>query len=623
MGSKRHTCHLLEDDRSPDHNNILERRHSFGEVCYDDVGINDAVLYSMNKHPPPVWHPQDETRQKPPPLPPGRGRLSDPGMTGKSSLSVDSSKNQRISSSSPKHNRPLPPPKPRHQISSPKGLGLDLLKNDPKFKRKLEEKRQEVYGETVFRSVSEDYSVDSESVLSPDNTMDDEFYESVLYTVDEPVDYETQASVPKLPPKTDSMKKEEANWKSPIPNRCQTPPKMGSDKFQTMVSPTKGSPIHQRLEENLPVSRRRLASTPTSPPPLPSREVICPDPPHSSLLTRKLPIADDEIPPPVPVRQFRDHSPVKLRQVLPIHPNSMAQLQEERRKSLPSPHEWSVSLATNNRRPRRPLPTPPSNFRASAAGLENRSLQEHVLSSALRMQREENLLTLPPKPHLEPDTDSSMEVYEDIKYNSEESRDSPTMEVYEDIKYNSEESCDSPTMESPMVPDHQHPVLPAKPRNKLPTMESPMVPDHQHPVLPKPRNKPPTMESPMVPDHQHPVLPAKPRNKLPTMESPMIPDHQHPVLPAKPRNKPPTMESPMVPDHQHPVLPAKPLVTRNKPSIARKPMLAKKPPPPTPPKPAKGDPENQFKGTPSFKPIASPRQKRKPAIPKKPVALRS
>ena len=363
--------HILKDNGSGC--STMERSRSLNEEWYDDVGVNDAVVYTMNKHPPPIWRPEQD-RMKPP-LPPNRRAVSsepDDVTHRKGALPLPS----HAGHASPGH-KPIPLPKSVSSTGDVSGssVGRQLVKNDmfgirdnPVFKKKLQEKRQEIYGP------ASPYHGRSLSVGEGED-LAQESYESVLFTVGDTED------VPTLPPKTASMRRHMMSPPPPpLPSRelVKPPP-------TTLHPEQQGSPLHRGLfKPHEPVSPARHSggSTPTSPPPLPSRELL--DPSRPCITATLLPGRQEEAEeaPPIPLRLSSNRQgnisslPPRLPvdrppPSLPVKPELPAPGQEHgqarrRRNSLPSPHpspkfaEPDVSDLDR----RRPVPIPTAAHRS-------------------------------------------------------------------------------------------------------------------------------------------------------------------------------------------------------------------------------------------------------------------
>ena len=313
---------LTYDDPNPDNYHVLQNNgsleSSMEQPHYDDVGVDDRVVYTMNKNPPPVWRPEVDNLRKPP-LPPNRRAVS-------SEPEDFNRRGQPMSKSplsSPARRGPMPPPKPKQdQVVSPKLVGgfggLLGIKDDPKFKRKLQEKREEIYGggnapihHTRSMSMGEG----------------EEFYESVLYTADDAGAYEKEefeGPPPRLLPKTDSMRKEVGLLERsppppPLPSREVMATSSSTGDMTRRNGPTRANK-HPSPRHPAQVSPRHHSdgSTPNTPPPLPSRELVNPSLPPFSLPASFASCQELEAPPPVP---SRNHSSETLRSGQPLSPS--------------------------------------------------------------------------------------------------------------------------------------------------------------------------------------------------------------------------------------------------------------------------------------------------------------
>lgn len=166
---------------------------------YESVGADD--LEEMNKNPPPIWRSSQDIRSSPPPLPSSRGmekshlsqsldflkstphpgplpnkptKLSErknyepkmPPMLNrlkksfhslrpKAEIPEDSQDSGSESRSPQRHShpvsKPLPPVKPKAKLLPGAAEVGAILKHDPKFNQKLQERKQEVYGGADIR----------------------------------------------------------------------------------------------------------------------------------------------------------------------------------------------------------------------------------------------------------------------------------------------------------------------------------------------------------------------------------------------------------------------------------------------------------------------------------------
>lgn len=286
--------HMLKDNGSLE--STLDKGVGVREEWYDDMGINDTVVYNMNKRPPPIWRPDVEERLAPP-LPPNRRAISS-----------EPEERLRVLLDKNRPQLPIPPPKPPKSsgaaFSPSRGSGQDLfgIKDNPLFKQKLQEKRQALYGDSRQRSLS----------MGEGEDLAHECYESVLYTVDDNVEEE----VPKLPPRTEILR-----------NECLS---------QLFARKGAGGGIHHGRPPSMPESRSARTSprhgvisptTPTSPPPLPSRELLDPTLPSYRGSPQPPPMTrDEEVPPPVPLRDSSKQAPYL----------SFQESMEKRRNSSPT-----------------------------------------------------------------------------------------------------------------------------------------------------------------------------------------------------------------------------------------------------------------------------------------------
>lgn len=614
----------------------LDEKNGSSEQWYDDMGINDSVVYSMNKYPPPIWRPGVERLE--PPLPPPRAASSEPEDRRKKSQEVESPLLMRRRPGgggvrvqrSPGH-RPLPPPKPKGGSSSDDmamsphgrfsgpggggggggdvllsphkaggGSGGDLfgLRNNPMFQRKLQEKRQELYGDTRTRSLSM-------GELAP------ECYDDVTFTMGEPDDG-CEARPPKPCPRSDRPQ-----LLAPHSSKSQTPSPRNSPRS------THNSPQHHQTTPH-----RRQKSMPTSPPPLPSRELIDPTMPPFNMSRQHTTNADaeEETPPPVPLRESSNRLPI-----LPARTH-------ERRNSLPSPHHSPIPPPASDRnrvdRTREcPLPVSPPRRKTSGGGEVGGPGPSfaQTLANVIASPNPRTGVTSPPihrthcapLPPLPPPVGLTQDGYEDV-----EQPFSGLEEVYDDLvptrSYSASDDVYDDHIAAPLHHTNSH-------NSVLAACISPPIPDRQrNPLVLPPRNGVGASISPPQ-QQQREVLPRRQHQR--DSSSPWRQQREgSPGVGVAVKTPPLPPNKPSVSQKPKPLGP-KPQVAV-KPSIAKKPVVpSKKPVPPvakkpTPP-PAQAKPVHA--GSPPgptplhsppgrahpIKPLPQPRSK--PMVPKKPI----
>ena len=394
--------HMLAD------NGTLERSRSIPDQWYDDMGISDGVMYDMNKHPPPVWKPKGGTLQTPPPLPPDRRAVSSEPEERPKASKAQLRRPPLGVPLSPNRSKPLPPPKPKTSLPGSPGENFpaspmkDLfgIRDNPKFKHMLHEKRQELYGDSRGRS----FSTGDEQ----------ECYDEVTFAADDPNSTGETVQKSSRPPS--------------LPNRDHAPPRT---RLEPHPLPKTGShPLHS--SKTSPQHQGQSGdSTPTSPPPLPSRELVNPAmPSFSSGVFKEAATSPDPEAPPVPLRE----SSRRTHAVPPAHDRH-----SKRRNSLPSPNHSPTPFSD---RAFLPLPTAQRPGKAAHAALAN------ILSKPVRntsSSPQHRLFKPLPKPHpptaskpLRPTTskplpptmppEESLEGYEDV--NPDQYIDD---EVYDDV----------------------------------------------------------------------------------------------------------------------------------------------------------------------------------------------
>jgi len=349
--------HFLQNGGSSS-SSTMERTagQGFAQSFYD-LGVDDKTLYDMNKNPPPVWKPEDQNDHNPPPLPP----------TNKKSWNSDvGALKQRLNIrppiavlQSPNHSRPIPPPKPRSDISASATLSTGMFpgvllsfKDDPKFNRKLAEKRQEIYGENG--SVMRGRSI---SLNKVDN-FSQEYYESI--------DKSSHHQQPHPILRVSSLEYDYAENNSEDQGEYlefDSPPSSGHNSRASSLPPDLPPKIdflqREMLFKKVPLQVPLLPSranktdlTPVNedivPPPLPSRELI--DPTREPLLPINLrpPIKtsppSNDAAPPVPIRISSNRSAPTLTGAQE-YMSQQQQRQSLSAKSSPSrsPGNWSPS----------------------------------------------------------------------------------------------------------------------------------------------------------------------------------------------------------------------------------------------------------------------------------------
>ncbi len=638
--------HVLKDTGSA--NSTMERSRSLTEQeWYDDVGINDAVVYTMNKYPPPVWKPEQGTLERPPPLPPNRRVLSsEPEVIGRIVSEPVIASHRKgalplppfVLQVSPAHSKPLPPPKSTGNMPS-SGSGKSPVRNDmfgirdnPVFKRKLQEKRQEIYGPASpshVRSLSEGEELAQES------------YESVLFTVGDNLD------MPTLPPKTASLLRDMQFGSSLRSSFSPPPPPLPSREMvrpQATLHSDQGSPLHRSLfmpPDQVSPSRQHHSgsSTPKSPPPLPSRELLDPTRPAFDvcLLSKCNQDQEDEPPPPVPLRHSSNRqgnvpSLPAERPPIQLPPKAEEQVKRRRRNSLPSPQPSPRSRSTDVSDLDRTRPTPlPCAVQRSR--LAPPQALAHCLSAPNSRRSSPQLKPKPfktPPPLTRQEDVGQEEFYDDtfpVRSEFEESYDdniirqpSPTHHRYHVDAESNEVTPRTTTRPSPLksqertTPPQNHVVLPpraaprATPRNlsrdKSPK-QSPPVPLSKLAALRKPHPLPGPATAQGAGKSKPPVKPSVAKK---------------PALTEKPTlaKKPALAEKPSVAKKPPVVTARKPAVVPT--SVTLHPTAAtRKPPgPPTPPKHYRATGDNGPSPQ-SSSPHLLNKHRTKPMIPKKPV----
>ena len=420
--------HFLKDNVSSASSTMEKGDSSNCTQGYYDLGVDDQTIYDMNKNPPPVWKPEVRSRFSPPPLPPSRSeRNSDVDVqTSRGKLHIMS---PVLPQRSPDRSRPLPPPKPRPEVSGSATFSARMqlpsmfnFKNDPKFTKKLEEKRQELYGESGVivrgRSISmgevngytqENYaSIDDISVKPPKLTLR---VNSLQYdyaaTDEDPLAYlEFESSI------SDSN----SRAGSPPP---EVPPK--SDSLQREVWGIRHTPGHSLPLPPLPLrSNKSRSHSPiqheaSTPPPLPSRELSYPPcepalPPNiDNRLPIKTPPPCDDTPPPVPARLSSNRSRFGTEPQSPSHQETES-LQQPVFPLVRHSSSPSNSLTSDNR--------PPAMLPQQSLPLTSNFTQilADIMSSPRAQRRAKSaIITQTPSPQIHDNYEISSDVYDDVQ----------------------------------------------------------------------------------------------------------------------------------------------------------------------------------------------------------------
>lgn len=597
----------------------------------------------MNKTPPPVWRPEFNKLRKTPPLPPDRRAVSSgPVELQRKSLNLESLSTRRnLPVSKPptslaNRSKPLPPPKCKpdspssNAIFNPQrgGGGMFGVKNDPKFQHKLHEKRQELYGASAHKD-----SLNRGRSFSMGGG--EEYYESVLFTVDDVEHEENAEHTPQLPPKTETMLREQQQLsppppplpsrdiapsstgykQQPLPSRDITPSSTGYKQQRVTMSPSRQmSPLHQVHEASSrlqplpsPQHRGKGTTTSTSPPPLPSRELLNPHLP--SYDPSLVPDSNEEAPPPVPLRQSSNRPQ-------PITSFPQATLSpQKRRNSLP------------------PSPTPIKNDRFKQLGthkgeiLEPQSFTHALAQIVSSFPKSPSRSSKPPQPLVE-----SAEVYDDVTPQQQPY----VREMYDDTQ-NLSTGIDGCSIAPIIV--HQNSSSPSRVQQKptwtqsnpqpgpIPQPRSRNQQRDRSPVAPKSTEMSPRQSRQNRVNNAPPLPPNKPQLPDPSATRVNVGRRvhgQHFQAPSNPGGRGPTEGQGQ--NKPKPMVSKKPPVTRKPPpaKTTNKPLVSRKPPPPTQPKPTKNIPDST-NSSPSHPSSVNPpfslatRHKPKPMVPKKPI----
>ena len=328
---------------------------------YESVGVDD--LEEMNRNPPPIWRSNQDVRASPPPLPrsnPLPLKSTKPSerknyelkvpkfnMLNKSFHSLrpkaetpeDGQDSGSVSSSPQRHSHPVTKPFPPVKPKAPKLLpgaaevGANL-KNDPKFNRKLQERKQEVYGSSEIR-------VSYGSPASEEEDVPLGKYEEITFSSKEPSSsVHPKRPVTKDPPLVTMIENEEGyidarqaqdylafesstdrqRSRSPVDlgQLLAEPPILPRDNTSSPPLPPRGPLSKPKLKKPLPKGQPKKEHSPPliSPPPLPSRNLINPaahirvksgdNPPIPRRQQKQVAVEEDDededTPPPVPRR---------------------------------------------------------------------------------------------------------------------------------------------------------------------------------------------------------------------------------------------------------------------------------------------------------------------------------
>ncbi len=577
--------HFLEQENN--NLNTMER-NGYGDFVqgYYDLGVDDDTLYDMNKNPPPVWRPEDSNLPAPPPLPPNRPH-------GFSELDANTSKLQLRTPILPKqtqdHGIPHPPPKPQSELSgsatfSPrmKLPSMFNFKDDPRFNKKLEEKRQELYGSNGVilrgRSISlnevDDISQefyesinDSHEAKAPLTLRVTSLHDDYSEAIADPIDYlEFESSMsgnnsragslpPDLPPKTDSMQREISGLMH--------------------ASPHNSFPLPAR------VAHPTVRSGHMPPPLLPSREQINPtqEPAPSSSVSQQPPsVTDDEdTPPPVPVRLSSNRSypslqepPVFLgRSRSPDHRPTIAQDQLPQASSNFSQVLTDMLSSNVNRRMESSSPRPMSSpvdqgdFEISSEIYDDIHAVKTPQEEACLSMSYDDIVTSPPplEPRRNQHAATDMHVarsYNDV-FNNEPERSWPINEVPATMATSCEGKSTTDTEKALLQSleskfhsrssDSTDPVLPPPVKPKTSPEKKPKPRRfHAPPTKPKPAK---SSQFPRVQQRTEQVIHSAPTSPKRVLSDPGLadveefgPDRRIPIVPMKPKpNKKPLVPS--------------------------------------------------------------------------------
>lgn len=331
---------------------------------YESVGVDD--LEEMNRNPPPIWRSSQAVRASPPPLPksnplpykstkPSERKNYEPkvpkfnnklnksfhSLRPKAEIPEDSQDGGSVSGSLQRHShpvsKPFPPVKPKVMATKLLPGAAEVganLKNDPKFNRKLQERKQEVYDSTEIR-VSYGSPTSGEDVPLGK-------YEEITFPSKEPpssIRPQRPVTNAKDPPLVTMIENEEGyidarqaqdylsfesstdrqRSRSPVDlsQLLADPPIPPRDNSPSPPLPPRGPISKPKLKKPLPRGqpKKEYSPSPTSPPPLPSRNLINPaaqtriksgdNPPVPKRQQKQVAVEDDDdedTPPPVPRR---------------------------------------------------------------------------------------------------------------------------------------------------------------------------------------------------------------------------------------------------------------------------------------------------------------------------------
>ena len=339
--------------------NDCEEEEDLAGGWYESVGIDD--LEEMNRNPPPIWRSNLDVRASPPPLPksnplpykstkPSERKNYEPkfnrlkksfhSLRPKAEIPEDSQDSGSVSSSPQRHSHPvsklLPPVKPKVMATKLLPGAAEVganLKNDPKFNRKLQERKQELYDSTEIR-------VSYGSPISEEEDVPLGKYEEITFSSKEPpssVRPQRPITNAKDPPLVTMIENEEGyidarqaqdylsfesstdrqRSRSPVDlsQLLAEPPIPPRDNTPSPPLPPRGPISKPKLKKPLPRGQPKKEHSPplTSPPPLPSRNLINPaaqtrvkTPPVPKRQQKQVTVEeeddDEDTPPPVPRR---------------------------------------------------------------------------------------------------------------------------------------------------------------------------------------------------------------------------------------------------------------------------------------------------------------------------------
>ena len=359
---------------------------------YDDVGINESIIYAMNKNPPPIWRPG-----------------MDPSLTTPNNECKGLNEAEDVATPPHALSAPLPLPSPRPRRSKSPAVSHHLqehgvqmppiaefnLTNDPKFKQKLQQKRQDLYDdrEVVLRNRSISVGeISVKNVKSTDRASEGDLWASIeLNSVlcespEDPVpylDYETTKFIASdiiskrdpLPP----SKSDGTTWRHKLFHQQAMAPQEQEGRAHS------GSPIQNDIAPPLPSlellhrlpyagSSQDVSTSRTSAPIFPLTQEL-----QTSLASSRPSSLYSETPPPVPMRLSSNRTNFSANTLVMTPSAQNDPLKFNRGNPLARHHSESPTNSGMHERQKLPLPCSRNRNQIGFDSFTN--ILAHVISS--------------------------------------------------------------------------------------------------------------------------------------------------------------------------------------------------------------------------------------------------